>query len=438
MVTTITGALKDAAGVGVSGIAVTARLVATSELLAAGGQLIRATSTTSAASGTVGAWTLTLTPISALAYPTGAYYVVEAGARRWTITVPDTGTHELGTVLVTTPEERGDTGLTQTAGDARYVAKAGSTMTGALVLSGAPGADLQAATKKYVDDNGGGAVDSVFGRAGAVVAANGDYTAAQVGADAAGTAAGLVATEAATRAGADSTLTTAVNARLVAASNLGDLTNATTARTNLGLGNSATRNVGTASGEVAQGNHTHAGSSVGAGLTAGAAKYGLSILTCEPEAAQQTFGLAAGVFVANLVRATKTETLTTLGILLHTAGVTASGANGLALYTEAGVLINQTTDMSTEMASSGWQAALSTDGLGFAVVADTNYYLAALTHYSGTAPVPRSAGPPGFDLLPVNGHRPSLFLNAQATFPASFTPGSANLNGVLWLMGGRL
>mgnify|MGYP001197582271 CR=1 FL=1 len=32
------------------------------------------------------------------------------------------------------------------------VAKAGDTMTGALVLSGAPAADLQAATKKYVDD----------------------------------------------------------------------------------------------------------------------------------------------------------------------------------------------------------------------------------------------------------------------------------------------
>lgn len=33
-----------------------------------------------------------------------------------------------------------------------YVAKTGSTMTGALVLYGAPAADLQAATKKYVDD----------------------------------------------------------------------------------------------------------------------------------------------------------------------------------------------------------------------------------------------------------------------------------------------
>lgn len=50
-----------------------------------------------------------------------------------------------------------------------------------------------------------GGVSSVFGRSGAVVATTGDYTPAQVGADAAGTAAGLVASEAATRAAADAT-----------------------------------------------------------------------------------------------------------------------------------------------------------------------------------------------------------------------------------------
>ncbi len=37
-----------------------------------------------------------------------------------------------------------------------YMKIAGETMTGALVLHGAPAADLEAATKKYVDDMGGG------------------------------------------------------------------------------------------------------------------------------------------------------------------------------------------------------------------------------------------------------------------------------------------
>ena len=53
---------------------------------------------------------------------------------------------------------------------------------------------------------GGGAVSSVFGRTGAVVAQAGDYTAAQVSADAAGPAAAAVATEATARAAADALL----------------------------------------------------------------------------------------------------------------------------------------------------------------------------------------------------------------------------------------
>lgn len=51
---------------------------------------------------------------------------------------------------------------------ANVLSRAGGTLTGALTLSGAPTADLHAATKKYVDDNaggsggGGGATSGVF------------------------------------------------------------------------------------------------------------------------------------------------------------------------------------------------------------------------------------------------------------------------------------
>ena len=46
-----------------------------------------------------------------------------------------------------------DAAVTQAEGDARYVNLTGDTMTGPLVLPGAPTVDLHAATKKYVDDS---------------------------------------------------------------------------------------------------------------------------------------------------------------------------------------------------------------------------------------------------------------------------------------------
>ena len=47
-------------------------------------------------------------------------------------------------------------GISQDEADARYLKLAGGTMTGPLTLSGAPTGDLQAATKKYVDDKAAG------------------------------------------------------------------------------------------------------------------------------------------------------------------------------------------------------------------------------------------------------------------------------------------
>jgi hypothetical protein len=108
--------------------------------------------------------------------------------------------------------------------------------TGALIVKGARVPAGAAAGSVVTSDaagnlslqpsaGGGGAVASVFTRTGAVTAQSGDYTAAQVGADASGLA---TAAQAA-----------AIAASLQKAGNLSDLASAATARTNLGLGSSA-------------------------------------------------------------------------------------------------------------------------------------------------------------------------------------------------------
>lgn len=124
-----------------------------------------------------------------------------------------------------------------------------------------------AATKAYVD--GHGAVSSVFTRTGAVVAASGDYTVGQVtGAAPLASPALTGSPTAPTQAPGDNTANVATDAFVTAAvgvettraqsaeglalakaSNLSDLGNAATARTNLGLGSAAVAAIDSTAGD---------------------------------------------------------------------------------------------------------------------------------------------------------------------------------------------
>lgn len=154
---------------------------------------------------------------------------------------------------------------------------------------------------------------------------------------------------------------------------------------------------------------------------------GLGLLTAPLTDSGFTVSQTAGNMVCFLCIAAKTRTVSTLGIQVTAAGVTGSGVNALALYTEAGVLIDQTGDMTAAFSAVGF--AEGAMGASHQVVAGTNYYLCVLTHFSGTAPKFAATGTASSANIPViNGHYPALFKAAQASFPASFTPSSFSLN----------
>lgn len=180
------------------------------------------------------------------------------------------------------------TAVGYTSGDPRKVDVAGDTMTGDLVLPADPDQPLEAATKQYVDNSGGGGggtpsgtvvSETSFGQASTAGAAGtfsrGDHThgspaaptAASVGADPTGSAAtaqaNAIASAAASLSVHEADTTNVHGIANTAALVTTARTISTTAPLQGGGDLSANRtlsvDVGTGAGQVAAGNHTHAG-----------------------------------------------------------------------------------------------------------------------------------------------------------------------------------
>jgi hypothetical protein len=165
-----------------------------------------------------------------------------------------------------------------------------------------------------------------------------------------------------------------------------------------------------------------------------AARFGLQLVTIETGAVTTDFSVNAGVAVFVLVFCTRSVTLTTLGAWVTAPGVTGSGDNNMAIYSEAGVRLGITGDMTGALAAGDWAEGTLTSGVP--IVVGTRYYLHLLTHFSGTAPK-IAAGATSFNHIAINTHLPTIFLTGQASSPASFTPGTANVNTAEYFLGAR-
>lgn len=196
---------------------------------------------------------------------------------------------------------------------------------------------------------------------------------------------------------------------LLAVNNLNDVGNVATSRSSLGLGSAAQQSAGAITGVLAE---------------------VLPIYQCATSGGS---ALTAGVLILNLIRPLGPITVTNLGVWLTTAGVTSSGANGLALYTEAGVLIDQTADLTSAFGGTGYiESPLS--GGPQQLAANTSYYIAVLSHFSGTTPK-AAAGVAGQAIPAVKGHYASLTKSSISAFPSSFTPSTYSVSTAAYYMG---
>lgn len=139
-------------------------------------------------------------------------------------------------------------------------------------------------------------------------------------------------------------------------------------------------------------------------------------------------GLTAGILILALIRPGAT-TVTSLGLFLATAGITASGVNQMALFDEGGTQRAITGDMSAALANVGnnstyVEAAVTSP---FNTADATNYYVGVLCHFSGSDPKIGGAfnASAPVSLPSVKGHRPQIEVSGQAAMPASINVSTA-------------
>lgn len=161
-----------------------------------------------------------------------------------------------------------------------------------------------------------------------------------------------------------------------------------------------------------------------------AAMFGLGMITAHPATAASAHNLAAGTILFSLIRCTKPQTITTIGVWISIAGGTSNGVSGMALYDEAGNLLSKTNTMN--FTSAGYIEGTLIAAQNLAV---GTYYLSLITHLTSNITIKCAEATSNFPT--INGHYMSVALTSQTDFPSSFNPATAGGNSSYYIMGGR-
>jgi hypothetical protein len=135
------------------------------------------------------------------------------------------------------------------------------------------------------------------------------------------------------------------------------------------------------------------------------------------------------VVVYQLVRPISSK-IGVLGLWLGAAGATSTGYSGMGLYSEAGVLLASTPDMTTALTTAG-NADKTVEGVltaPYTASTAQNYYLALLCQLTSQPTIAGQDTNSGQQIPdPLNGHRVSLNQTGQTALPATFNPATAGV-----------
>lgn len=147
-----------------------------------------------------------------------------------------------------------------------------------------------------------------------------------------------------------------------------------------------------------------------------------------------TLPLSSGFLIGELLRP-GAAVVGNVGLFLGTAGAVSTGVNAMGLYSEAGVLLAQTGDLTAALSAAGSNGMYLEFPLTvpYKTAANTNYYVGVLSHMTTPPLVGGFFAGAGVSYPAVHGHLPVITLGGQAALPASFSIGSVSMgNAGYW------